>query len=183
MLEAKRRQIVRLETIGKLKAAKARQQVYKQSECSDDEIDELLYQHVSLKEKKEVNQESNLSKHHPPPQAMTLPKQEDSTAALVRVFAESISASRLPIPEPSTFNGDPLRFNDWKVSFQTLIDKKNLPGEERIYYLRRYVGGAAKKAIESYFLLGTVSLSCSVDHPRREIWQSIPHRQSLQRQA
>ncbi|XP_055499367.1 uncharacterized protein LOC129701947 [Leucoraja erinacea] len=122
VLKAKRRQIVRLETIGKIKAAKARQQVYKQSECSDDEIDKLLYQNVSLKEKKEVNQERNLSKHHPPPQVMTLPKQEDSTAALVRVFAESISASRLPIPEPSMFNDDPLRFNDWKVSFQTLID-------------------------------------------------------------
>ena len=75
----------------------------------------------------------------------------------MKVFADSISVSRLPIPEPSTFNGDPLRFNDWKVSFKTLIDRKNIPGEEKIYYLRRYVAGVAKRAIESNFLLGTES--------------------------
>ena len=88
---------------------------------------------------------------------MPLLNQEDTTAALVKVFADSISVSRLPIPEPSTFNGDPLRFNDWKVSFKTLIDRKNIPGEEKIYYLRRYVAGVAKRAIESNFLLGTES--------------------------
>ncbi|KAJ8375829.1 hypothetical protein SKAU_G00064090 [Synaphobranchus kaupii] len=94
-------------------------------------------------------------------QTVTQPKQDDSTAALVRVFAESISASRLPVPEPTTFNGDPLRFNDWKVSFQTLIDRKNIPAEEKIYYLQKYVGGTAKKAVESYFLLGTGSAYCA----------------------
>ncbi|KAJ8411165.1 hypothetical protein AAFF_G00171710 [Aldrovandia affinis] len=156
-LEAKRRQVERLETVKKLKAAKARQQVYDQSGCSDEEINELLHQRVSLKEKEKVKHESSPLQHHSPPQAATHPKQEDSTAALVRAFAESISASRLPVPEPATFNGDPLRFNDWKVSFQTLIDRKNIPVEEKIYYLRKYIGGPAKKAIESYFLLGTGS--------------------------
>ncbi|KAJ8358380.1 hypothetical protein AAFF_G00011560 [Aldrovandia affinis] len=108
-------------------------------------------------EKEKVKHESSPLQHHSPPQAATHPKQEDRTAALVRAFAESISASRLPVPEPATFNGDPLRFNDWKISFQTLIDRKNIPVEEKIYYLRKYIGGPAKKAIESYFLLGTGS--------------------------
>ena len=119
VLEAKRREVERLETVKKLKAAKARQKVYEENECSDDEIDQLLHQPVSLKGKEEIKVESNLSQHNPPPQAMTQLGREDSTEALVRVFAESISASRLPIPEPTTFSGDPLRFNDWKVSFQT----------------------------------------------------------------
>ncbi|KAJ8375840.1 hypothetical protein SKAU_G00064200 [Synaphobranchus kaupii] len=121
-----------LETIKKLKVAKARQQVYDQSRCSDEEINELVHQRVPVKEK--IKHESSPFLHHSPPQAVTQPKQDDSTAALVRAFAESISASRLPVPEPTTFNGDPLRFNDWK-----------------------YVGGTAKKAVESYFLLGTGS--------------------------
>ena len=125
-----------MDTLKKLKAAKARQQVYEQNECSDEEVEALLHQHVPLKEeKKEVRQESNLSKNHPPPQAMPLLNKEDTTAAFVKVFADSISTSRHPIPEPSTFNGDPLRFNDWKVSFNTLIDRKTIPGEEKIYYL------------------------------------------------
>lgn len=108
VLEAKRRELERLETIKKLKAAKARQQVYEQSECSDGEIDELLHQGVSLKVKGEVKNESNLLHHRSPPQAAAPLKQEDSTIALVRAFAESISASRIPIPEPTMFNGDPL---------------------------------------------------------------------------
>lgn len=111
----------------------------------------MKVQPVPVKVKREVKQEVS------PPQAVTQPRQEDNTAALVRAFAESISASCIPVPEPAMFNGDPLRFNDWKVPFQTLIDRKNIPAEEKIYYLRKYVGGSAKKAIESYFLLGTES--------------------------
>ena len=76
---------------------------------------------------------------------------------MFRLLAEAISESRLPIPEPVTFNGEPLSYTDWKVSFQTLIDRKNIPTTEKIYYLRKYVGGPAKKAIESYFMLGTES--------------------------
>ena len=154
-LQAKRRQLERLETVNKLKAAKARHQVYEQNACSDEEISELLHQHVPLVVKEELKHKS--SENHSPPQAATQQKQEDSTSALIRALAESISASRLPVPEPTTFSGDPLRFNDWKVSFHTLVDRKNFPAAEKIYYLRKYVGGPAKKAIESYFLLGTES--------------------------
>ncbi|XP_045065112.1 uncharacterized protein LOC123482227 [Coregonus clupeaformis] len=157
VLDAKRRQLERLEIVKKLKAAKARQRVYDQSECSDKEISSVLHQSVCMKEKEEVKHEINLLQHHSSPQDRAHSKQDDSTAALVRALAESISAGRLPIPEPTIFNGDPLRFNDWKVSFQTLIDRKNIPAEEKIYYLRKYVGGPAKKAIESYFLLGSES--------------------------
>lgn len=53
-------QLQRLETIKKLKAAKARQQVYEQIGCSDDEIDELLHQHAPLKEKGEIKHEGSL---------------------------------------------------------------------------------------------------------------------------
>ncbi|KAG1935726.1 hypothetical protein F2P79_019030 [Pimephales promelas] len=157
VLDAKRRQLERLETIKKLKAAKARQRVYDQSECSDEEISSLLHHSVCIKGREEAKHENNPLQHHSSPQDWAHSKQDESTAALVRALAESISAGRLPIPEPTIFSGDPLRFNDWKVSFQTLIDRKNIPTEEKIYYLRKYVGGPAKKAIESYFLLGSES--------------------------
>lgn len=41
------------------------------------------------------------------------------------------------------------------MSFQTLIGRKNIPVNEKVYYLRKYVGGPAKKAIEGHFLIGT----------------------------
>ena len=186
VLEAKRRELDRLETIKKLKAAEARQQVYDQSirscpatkgDGSDEEINDLLHRgsvkkeeevkpqtinvplhRVSVK-KEEVKPQTSPLRHHSTPPAVAQARQEnkyeDDTTALVKALAEAISASRIPLPEPTVFSGDPLRFNDWKVSFQTLVDRKNIPAEEKIYYLRKYVGGSAKRAIESYFLLGT----------------------------
>ncbi len=108
----------------------------------------------------------NFSSHHhnllqklrqfsAPQQTTRNATQEDSTTALARALAESINISRLPVPEPAVFNGDPLRYKDWKMSFQTLIDRKTIPVNEKIYYLRKYVGGPARRAVESYFLLGT----------------------------
>ncbi len=74
---------------------------------------------------------------------------------LVRTLAEAITANRVPIPEPEIFKGDPLKYNDWKLSFFTLIDRKNLLAQEKLFFLRKYVGGSAKRAIEGHFLVGT----------------------------
>lgn len=74
---------------------------------------------------------------------------------LVKALAEAITANRVPIPEPVVFSGDHLKYNDWKLSFQTLIDCKNLPAQEKLFFLRKYVSGQAKRAIEGHFLVGT----------------------------
>ncbi|KAE8291618.1 hypothetical protein D5F01_LYC08974 [Larimichthys crocea] len=163
LLEEKRRQLERLEATKRMSAAKARLQVYEQDAGSDEEILDLLHDH-------------NLSR--PSPKDNTLPKynmplqpgnnyfttshevprptsQHHSINMLAEAIAESINASRLPVPEPPVFSGDPMRYKDWKMSFQTLIGRKNIPVNEKIYYLRKYVAGAAKKVIESYFLVGT----------------------------
>lgn len=84
--EAKHRQVDRLETLNKLKAATARQQVYEQSECSDEEVNELLHQCASLKEEG-FKHESSPMQHHFPLQAVTHQKLEGSTVALGRAFA------------------------------------------------------------------------------------------------
>lgn len=81
------------------------------------------------------------------------PTLQDDWGELVKVLAEAISANRLPIPEPTIFSGDPLKFNHWKSSFQRLIERKNIPTSEKIFFLQKYVEGAAKEAIEGYFLL------------------------------
>lgn len=153
-LEDKRRELERLEVLKKLNAAKARMQVYEQDENSEDEKRELL---SNCKSVKEVMHRSGSFHSLSPQHVVTSTQQEDGTKTMFRLLAESISESRLPIPEPVTFNGEPLSYTDWKVSFQTLIDRKNIPATEKIYYLRKYIGGPAKKAIESYFMLGTES--------------------------
>lgn len=132
-------------------------QVYEQNEDSKEETRELLRDCTSVKKKHVPKLSSSVLQSIPPQESATKSYQEASTADLVRVLTESISSSRLPIPEPAIFYGDTLRYSDWKISFQTLIDRKNIPVNEKLYYLRKYVEGPAKKAIESYFLLGTES--------------------------
>ncbi|XP_051816280.1 uncharacterized protein LOC127537608 [Acanthochromis polyacanthus] len=171
-LEEKRRQIERLETVKKMNAAKARLQVYEQEVSSDIEISELLHDCKPRQKKPALNSRSlsvqNVAQSHHAThiQPAVISKtdareqhvnthQEDNTTVFAKAIAESINASRLPIPEPYVFSGDPLRYKDWKMSFQTLIGSKNIPVNEKVYYLRKYVGGPAKKAIEGYFLIGT----------------------------
>ncbi len=166
-LEQKRRELERLETIKKMNAAKARLKVYEQGINSDEEISDLL--HDNVEQRKAAPKPGSLPELQLTPsqpiaklrqfsasqQTTRNATQEDSTTALARALAESINISRLPVPEPAVFNGDPLRYKDWKMSFQTLIDRKTIPVNEKIYYLRKYVGGPARRAVESYFLLGT----------------------------
>ncbi|XP_054600468.2 uncharacterized protein [Nothobranchius furzeri] len=71
--------------------------------------------------------------------------------SLAQAIASSLSMNRLPVPEPTTFSGDPLRFTDWKMSFMTLIDRKPLPASEKMFYLKNYLAGEARKALEGFF--------------------------------
>ncbi|KAG1968718.1 nek6 [Pimephales promelas] len=71
--------------------------------------------------------------------------------SLAQAIASSLTLSRLPVPEPTTFTGDPLRFIDWKISFMALIDQKPLPASEKMLYLKSYLAGEARKAVEGFF--------------------------------
>ena len=94
------------------------------------------------------------SQNQASPTSMLMPHVQNSSD-LINVLAEAISANRLPTPEPAVFTGDPLKYKDWRMSFETLIDRKNIPQKEKLYYLRHYLGGTAKTAVEGFFLLGT----------------------------
>lgn len=62
-----------------------------------------------------------------------------NTSKLVNALAEAMSVTRLPVPEPALFTGDPLKFKDWQLSFEILIDRKSIPKNEKLYYLRKVV--------------------------------------------
>ncbi|XP_037113011.1 uncharacterized protein LOC119126082 isoform X2 [Syngnathus acus] len=139
-----------------MNAAKAKLEVYKQEQGSTSDLLDLFKDYKPKRERLTFD-----SKPAVTPQlitrmqsSITTPK-EDSTTDFAKVLAESFSVSRLPAPEPAVFSGDPLKYKGWKMSFQTLIGRKNIPANEKIYYLQKYVGGPARKAIEGYFLLGT----------------------------
>ena len=81
------------------------------------------------------------------------PVQESRATAAIfaETIANSLTLNRLPVPEPTTFAGDPLKFVDFKVSFMTLIDQKPIPASEKMLYLKSYLAGEARKAVEGFF--------------------------------
>ncbi|XP_061759356.1 uncharacterized protein arhgef25a isoform X5 [Nerophis ophidion] len=154
-----------------MNAAKARLEVYEQEGNSDEESSDLLHggstpRKLPSKQVRQSEMKIESSGFNPYAQPF-MPKDntrgqptshetpENGITAVARALAESINISRLPVPEPAVFNGDPIKYKDWKMSFQLLIERKNIPMAEKIYYLRKYVGGPARKAVGSYFLLGT----------------------------
>lgn len=62
---------------------------------------------------------------------MLMPQLQNSSD-FVSALAEAMSANRLPVPEPVVFTGDPLKFKDWRLSFETLIDRKNIPKNKKL---------------------------------------------------
>ena len=85
-------------------------------------------------------------------QPQASPANVDTVTSIVTAIADSFSMSRLPAPEPTIFSGEPILYPDWKSSFHALIHRKNLPSSDKMYYLKRYVSGSAKEAINGLFL-------------------------------
>lgn len=81
-------------------------------------------------------------------------KTEQGLIELAKTLADQVNLNRLPSPEPSIFSGEPLiSYPGWKSAFQILIEQRQIPPSERIQYLKRYVSGPVRDAIEGYFLL------------------------------
>lgn len=73
------------------------------------------------------------------------------TSLLVQAFHEGMAMSKLPVPEPPVFTGDPIHFIEFKQCFMALIDKKNISSADKMFYLKKYVSGFARKALEGTF--------------------------------
>ncbi|XP_013380271.1 uncharacterized protein LOC106151515 [Lingula anatina] len=84
----------------------------------------------------------------------TTKKESDSSYShdVVRAL-EKLSLSRLPIPEPPVFEGNYLTYVTWRLAFKTLIESRNIPPSERLYYLKRYLRGEAKETVDHLFYL------------------------------
>ncbi len=175
-LKEKKKEVERLEELKRQNAAQARLQVYAESIEADEgkmcsvpplqhKQEDYLSQPsipISLSQPNfsQPNQPSYSPQRFPLTQAHVsqsdaLATSSEASNDLVKALAEAITANRIPIPKPAVFAGEPLKYTDWKLSFRTLIDRKNLSAQEKLFFLRKYVSGPAKKAIEGHFLAGT----------------------------
>lgn len=79
------------------------------------------------------------------------PPAHPDVAQLAQAVQDSITINRLPMPEPTVFSGEPIHFIEWKASFTLLIDQKGISAADKLYYLKRYVSGPARKCLEGTF--------------------------------
>lgn len=129
-LEERKRKLQHLETVKDLRAAQARMQVYDQLSIPEEQkvvIKRTTTEGKALEDANFPRQQEHTISH-----ATTTPV-NDVTADLVKALAGALNASRIPVPEPSIFSGDALRYNDWKLSFHTLIDQKNIQSMRRYF--------------------------------------------------
>ncbi|RXN10419.1 hypothetical protein ROHU_030778 [Labeo rohita] len=145
-IEEERAKLERLNAAKEVKVAAARSRAYNDVESYAEELPEGREHEADIKHQLDPEAES----FHP---QQTFPEMRNTQESVdvVQALVNSLSISRLPIPEPATFSGDPLKFIDWKLSFLTLIDRKSIPEGEKMFYLKTYLGGEARKAVEGFF--------------------------------
>ncbi|XP_077393414.1 uncharacterized protein LOC144030741 [Festucalex cinctus] len=90
-------------------------------------------------------------------------------SSLAQVFQDSLALNKLPVPEPFVFNGDPIQFTEWKASFFSLIDQKAITPAEKLYYLKKYVGGPALQVLNGTFFRND-------DCAYQDAWNKLNHR-------
>ena len=78
---------------------------------------------------------------------------EVNTKDLLQVLLDQSYLNRIPVVEPPVFLGEPLRYHDWIQSFTALVERRSVRQEDRLHYLKKYLGGEALEAVEGFLLL------------------------------
>lgn len=141
-LETERSELERLQAEKDVEAARARLEAYDR-EIPMNDIQSVKSEQVS------PNPVSQPPAPHQPNTAM-LPVPL-GVAQLAQAVQVSITMNRLPIPEPTVFSGEPIHYIKWKASFKSLIDQKGISAADKLYYLKKYVSGPARKCLEGTF--------------------------------
>ena len=132
----------------------------------------------------------------PSPVVDPSPVSSASLDSLTQRFTDQVQLGHITPPEPGIFTGEALQYSKWKSAFNVLIDSKRIPEGEKLYYLNRYLGGAAREAIEGFLLIPTAASylaarklleerygdPCTIANAFRdklENWPNVPARDGL----
>ena len=64
-----------------------------------------------------------------------------------------LQISRLPLPEPDIFSGDPLQYPSWKQAYDILMDHQGIPARDRFFYLKKYLRGPPLELVQGFSLI------------------------------
>ncbi len=144
-LEEEKTRLQQLQADNEVKVAAARVRLYNNldglEDCEKENGFEISPDCQNTQPKNPLNPQAMPFQPHPaPPKVLTTQEEVSLTQAIVSSF----TLIRLPVPEPTAFTGDPLKFIDWKISFNAHIDQKPLPVSEKMLYLKSYLAGEAR---------------------------------------
>lgn len=151
-LEAQKRELERLKTEKDIRAARARFTTYDQEVMHEASIHST--DQMRTREQQHVYPEQPVSSaliQQPTDITVTASPARTDVSFLAQAVQDSIALNRLPMPEPSVFSGDPIQFIEWKASFTSLIDKKNIASADKLHYLKKYVAGPARRTLDGIF--------------------------------
>ncbi|XP_055046840.2 uncharacterized protein [Misgurnus anguillicaudatus] len=155
-VDAELKGLQRIQAQKDLKAAQAKVEVY------DNEIEETLKSSSDCSQirKKCDTPQVNIKRMQGRPMSQNVAQADlnvmtsqsvSQMPVSASILQDSLAMSRLPVPEPSVFTGDPIRFIEWKSSFTVLIERKCISSAEKLFYLKKYVSDSVSKALEGIF--------------------------------
>ena len=156
-MEIQRSELERLQAEKEVEAARARVEAYNREIIQMSDVQSVKSEQVSppfvsqppAPHPYNTTRLSAPPASHPPDSAMlSVPP---GVAQLAQAIQDSITMNRLPMPEPTVFSGEPIHFIEWKASFTSLIDQKSISAADKLYYLKKYVSGPARKCLEGTF--------------------------------
>lgn len=98
----------------------------------------------------ELEPQSHLNPQAVPFQPITIPEipRCQNQVSLASDLTRLYTLNRLPLLEHTVFTGDVLKFADLMITFLAIIDQKPIATSEKMFYLKSYLGGEARKAFE-----------------------------------
>ena len=84
----------------------------------------------TINKRQEVHLSTPMHQDNPEIVERQMASSKSDVMLIAEAMAASVNANRIPVPEPSVFNGDPLEYPDWKASFYALIENRGIPSQE-----------------------------------------------------
>ncbi|XP_042626645.1 uncharacterized protein LOC122147619 [Cyprinus carpio] len=154
-LDVEVKELERIQAQRDLKAAQAKLEIYNQEtekektnlskDCSSSNGSDSDLSLVSMEKQETFQKVCGETKK------ATVEASATDIPLLIQAFQDGMSMSKLPVPEPPVFTGDPIHFIEFKQSFVALVDKKTISSADKLFYLKKYVSGPARKALEGTF--------------------------------
>ncbi|KAJ8041002.1 hypothetical protein HOLleu_15480 [Holothuria leucospilota] len=98
--------------------------------------------------------------------------EQEKLMDLTMKVSNTLALQRQPIIEPDIFTGDPLLFQPWKASFESMVSQAQNTADQKLSYLAKYTKGEVRQLVDRYRLRHITS-------PERaygEVWLELERR-------